>query len=113
MILQVEYLWESLDGWAAIPRGYNLKSLVLSAPVQAVAGRTYRLRLTSKFSGSQLSATAEVRSGGSPRRATHMGRCQAAHVCTCYLHQLILLLPPGDSNGDWISSGRAPAWPIR
>ena len=41
--VQVVYKWESLDGWAAIPRNYSSKDLVLPAPIQAEPGAVYQV----------------------------------------------------------------------
>jgi hypothetical protein len=62
LLLQVNYKWESLDGWSAIPAdGVAAKDLVLPPPVPAEAGHTYGLRLTASFQGAASSAaTADV-----------------------------------------------------
>ena len=102
---QVEYAWESLDGWSAVPAGYHLKSLVIPAPVQAEAGRVYRLRLTSKFAGSDLTAVSEV---GRPDDA---GMFQFNFV----RHDLRwheMRCPAGFTPGHWLATGRTPAWAI-
>jgi hypothetical protein len=57
----VEYLWESLDGWDAIPKSYSSNHLVLPAPVSAEAGKIYEVRLTAKFAGATAVAAKVVR----------------------------------------------------
>lgn len=57
----MEYLWESKDGWGAVPSNYKRKDLVLTAPVAATAGTTYELQLTAWFAGSDLKSTATVK----------------------------------------------------
>jgi hypothetical protein len=61
-------LWESKDGWGAVPSNYKRKDLVLTAPVAATAGTTYELQLTAWFAGSDLksSATVKLLAVGSP-----------------------------------------------
>lgn len=57
LLLQVNYKWESLDAWSAIPAaGVAAKNLVLPPPVPAEAGHTYGLRLTASFEGAASSA---------------------------------------------------------
>jgi hypothetical protein len=74
--VQVQYTWESLDGWSGIPAaGYTLKNLVLPPPVPAESGQTYKLRLTARFTGSTGAATADVSltAVGSPLSASLLG----------------------------------------
>jgi hypothetical protein len=56
----MRYSWRSLDGWAAIPEGYNRKDLVLPPPVPAALGQQYRVELSTGFVGSSVSSTSVV-----------------------------------------------------
>ena len=72
MVLQVEYQWESLDGWDAIPKKYSSNNLVVLAPIPAEAGKTYRVQLTARFAGATKAATkvVELLAVGAPLEAS-------------------------------------------
>jgi hypothetical protein len=61
LFLQVRYLWTSPD-WTAIPADYTRKDLILPAPVSAVIGSTYTVRLVAGFTGliSRVNSTISV-----------------------------------------------------
>ncbi|KAF8061401.1 hypothetical protein HT031_004492 [Scenedesmus sp. PABB004] len=53
----VEYRWESLDGWAAVPAGYAKKDLVLPGPVAIPGNQTRLVSLSAYFTGKASGAT--------------------------------------------------------
>lgn len=76
MRLQVEYAWEGLGGFTAVPAGYTRKDLVIRPPLSGVQAGDYKtVRLTANFKGSTKRASVDVTlvAEGSPLQALLQG----------------------------------------